>query len=113
VLPASVSEAPPPRNALGQLTYLEYRQRLELGHLDYDEIDACCRKLRIAWFAFVWDEPSVDFLAHYNPHYLKAPADQLTNHVLLRKACQTGCPPDPVDRHVDRLRGGRGDDRSE
>lgn len=35
------------------MTYLEYRQRLELGHADYDEIDAFCRKLKIAWFASV------------------------------------------------------------
>jgi sialic acid synthase SpsE len=76
----------------GRLTYLEYRQRLELGHQAYDQIDAYCRQLKIDWFASVWDEPSVDFLVHYNPPYLKIPSAQLTNHALLRKVCRTGVP---------------------
>jgi N-acetylneuraminate synthase len=93
VLPASVS--PPHRlreTPWGQLTYLEYRQRLELGHADYDEIDNLCRKLKLAWFASVWDEPSVDFIAYYNPPYFKIPSAQLVNHSLLRKVCRTGVP---------------------
>ena len=64
MLPASVSAPRQLRETpWGQLTYLEYRQRLELGHLDYDEIDAYCRKLKIVWFASVWDEPPVDLPA--------------------------------------------------
>jgi hypothetical protein len=64
VLPASISAPPLLRDTpWGQLTYLEYRQRLELGHADYDEIAALCQKLKIAWFASVWDEPPVDLPA--------------------------------------------------
>ena len=49
------------------MTYLEYRHRIEFGLEDYRQIDAYCKEKKIAWFASCWDEPSVDFMAQFNP----------------------------------------------
>ena len=35
----------------GMMTYLEYRERIEFGQQEYEEIDRYCRKKKIDWFA--------------------------------------------------------------
>src|SRR5690242_11893771 len=35
----------------GMMTYLEYKQRIELGKREYVEIDRYCRERGITWFA--------------------------------------------------------------
>ncbi len=47
----------------GDMTYLEYRKRLELSPDDYCEISEHCRSRGIQWFASVWDIPSAIFLS--------------------------------------------------
>src|SRR4051794_36447963 len=42
----------------GTMTYMEYRERVELGYREYSEIDAYCRTKGILWFASPWDAPS-------------------------------------------------------
>lgn len=76
----------------GRITYLEYRRKVELNFAQYAEIDRYCRERGIAWTASCWDEPSVDFLAAFNPPFLKAPSAALTDHGLLRKMQATGRP---------------------
>ncbi len=76
----------------GDLTYLEYRRRIEFAEAQYREIDAYCQALGILWSASVWDLPSVDFLVPFKPCYLKIPSAALTNGELLRKARATGFP---------------------
>jgi N-acetylneuraminate synthase len=76
----------------GVMSYLEYRERLELSEKDYDLIDKAARLLGIAWFASVWDEPSVEFMAKYRPPALKIPSACLTDHDLLRACRKTGRP---------------------
>ena len=46
----------------GTMTYLEYKERIEFGHAEYDEIAAYALELGIDWFASPWDVPSVAFL---------------------------------------------------
>src|SRR5450759_5208042 len=43
----------------GYMSYLDYREHVELGIEAYREIDSHCRKHEIPWFASCWDEPSV------------------------------------------------------
>ena len=50
----------------GTMTYLEYKNRIEFGKKEYDEINRYCKEKGIIWFASVWDEESVDFLEQYN-----------------------------------------------
>jgi N-acetylneuraminate synthase len=67
----------------GQMTYLEYRHRIEFGYDDYTEIDRYCRQRGIAWFASCWDEPSVDFIEQFSPVCYKIASASLTDDSLL------------------------------
>src|SRR5512145_3446651 len=76
----------------GYITYLEYRHKVELGQDAYREIDRYCKRLGIAWFVSVWDEPSVDFMEQFETPAYKIPSASLTDHGLLRRVRQTGKP---------------------
>lgn len=76
----------------GRLTYLDYRRKVELNFAQYAEIDRYCRERAITWTASCWDEPSVDFLAAFDPPFLKAPSAALTDLTLLEKMQATGKP---------------------
>jgi N-acetylneuraminate synthase len=69
----------------GILTYLEYRERIEFGREQYDEIDRYCREKPIAWFASCWDPPSVDFMSRYDPICYKVASASITDLELLRR----------------------------
>ena len=49
----------------GEMTYLEYKKKIEFSTNEYDKIDEHCKKRNIKWFASVWDKPSVDFMQDY------------------------------------------------
>ena len=76
----------------GRMTYIEYRNRVELNYDDYSEIDDYCRKKKIDWFASCWDEPSVDFIEQFNPPLYKIASACLTDSNLLEKNRETGKP---------------------
>jgi N-acetylneuraminate synthase len=76
----------------GYITYLEYRNKVEFDAAEYQQIDRYCRKKGIAWFASVWDEPSVDFLEAFDPVVYKIPSASLTDHDLMRHVRKTGRP---------------------
>jgi N-acetylneuraminate synthase len=76
----------------GYITYLDYRYKAEFTREQYEEIDQHCREAGIGWFASVWDNPSVDFMEHFNPVCYKVPSASLTDHGLLRKLRSTGRP---------------------
>ncbi len=76
----------------GRLSYLDYRRKVELNFAQYAEIDRYCRERRIAWTASCWDEPSVDFLAAFNPPFVKAASASLTDVALLQKMRATSRP---------------------
>ena len=76
----------------GRMTYLEYRRRIEFNFAQYAEIDRYCRDRGIAWTASCWDQPSVDFIAAFDPPFFKAASATLTDHELLRKLRDTGKP---------------------
>ena len=76
----------------GYITYLEYRKKVEFGAAEYKEIDQYCQQKGIAWFASVWDEPSVDFLEAFDPVVYKIPSASLTDLDLLRHVRKTGRP---------------------
>lgn len=76
----------------GEMTYLEYRKRIEFGREEYEEIARYCREKNIAWFASCWDEPSVDFLEQFNPICHKICSAALTDDNLVRRIHDTGKP---------------------
>lgn len=76
----------------GEMTYLEYRTRIEFGREDYEEIACYCKQKDIAWFASCWDEPSVDFIEQFLPVSHKICSAALTDDRLVRRINATGKP---------------------
>ena len=76
----------------GQMTYLEYKKRIELGAEDYGYITKYCQEKPLDWTASPWDIPSLEFLLNYDIPFIKMPSAMLTNHELLLRAAQSGKP---------------------
>lgn len=68
----------------GQMSYLQYRYRMEFGREEFDTIDEYCRERAIKWFASCWDKPSVDFMNPYDPICYKVASACLTDSDLLK-----------------------------
>jgi N-acetylneuraminate synthase len=65
---------------------------VELNFAQYAELARYCQSRNIAWTASCWDAPSVDFLAAFDPPFIKAPSAVLTDHALLQAMRATGKP---------------------
>ena len=76
----------------GYISYMEYREKVEFGRPQYDEIDRFCSQEGVVWFASCWDNPSIDFLEEFNPPCYKIASASLTNDDLLRHTRATGRP---------------------
>ena len=103
-----------PRRWKGEdMTYLEYKYKVEFGKEEYDEIDRYCKQQGIAWSASPWDMDSVYFLEQYNLPFIKLPSASLTDDKLLT-ACVKRFPKvilstgmsteEEIDHAVDTLR---------
>ncbi|OUT95533.1 MAG: hypothetical protein CBB96_03650 [Gammaproteobacteria bacterium TMED36] len=68
----------------GEMTYLEYKHKVEFGKDEYDEIDEYC-KGRIQWTASPWDLDSVEFLEQYDLPFVKIPSALLTDYKLIEE----------------------------
>lgn len=76
----------------GEMTYLEYRRRVELGFDEYQHIAKHCDERGLAWFASPWDVPSVDFLEDLDVVAHKVASATVTDLDLLRRLRNTGKP---------------------
>jgi len=76
----------------GYITYLDYRRHVEFDEYQYRDFDGHCRAKGVAWFASVWDEPSVDFLEPFDLPCYKVPSAALTDHGLLHRLRASGRP---------------------
>ena len=76
----------------GYISYMEYRERVEFGLKEYQEIDEFCRKQGIMWFASCWDEPSVDFIEQFEVPCYKIASASMNDESLLRHTRNTGKP---------------------
>lgn len=74
----------------GTMTYLDYKKRIEFGEVEYDQIDAHCQKLSIAWSASAWDVPSQRFLRRYPRTFNKVASAMLTDNELLHEVASEG-----------------------
>jgi N-acetylneuraminate synthase len=80
-----------PRNWQGEdMTYLEYKYKVEFGKEEYDEIDRYCKQQGIAWSASPWDLDSLKFLMQYDIPFLKIPSAMITNEELMFASKRTG-----------------------
>lgn len=76
----------------GEMTYLEYRQRVEFDREAYEQIDRHCRSRSMLWFASCWDEAAVEFIERFEPPCYKAASASLTDLHLLRTMKATDRP---------------------
>jgi N-acetylneuraminate synthase len=96
----------------GEMSYLEYRYRVEFDRDQYIEIGDHATLRGLDWFASPWDEPSVAFLEELNVVAHKVASATLTDLGLMRALAATGKPIilstgmstlDQIDRAVDTL----------
>lgn len=72
----------------GEITYLQYKKKIEFEKKEFDIINDYCQKKNIIWFASPWDIKSVQFLKKYNLKYNKIASPVLTNLELVNKIAQ-------------------------
>tara|TARA_B100000427_G_scaffold140520_1_gene116897 strand:+ start:6418 stop:7290 length:873 start_codon:yes stop_codon:yes gene_type:complete len=76
----------------GEMTYLDYKKRIEFEKKEYDEIDIYCQDKEIDWTVSVWDTDSLEFILNYDVPYLKIPSAHLTNLNLIEETARSGKP---------------------
>jgi N-acetylneuraminate synthase len=69
----------------GEITYLEYRKKVEFGKREYNYIDKYARDKPIDWSTSVWDLDSLEFILPYELPFIKIPSAMLTNDELLKE----------------------------
>jgi len=67
----------------GEMSYLDYKKKIEFSKVEYNEINRFCKKIKIDWFASAWDIDSLNFLKKYKLKYNKVPSAMLTNLELI------------------------------
>ena len=72
----------------GDITYLDYRNKVEFSEKEYDEINRYCEELGIEWTASAWDIEAQKFLNKYDLKYNKIASPLLTNIELLELVTQ-------------------------
>ena len=82
----------PKETPWGTMPYLKYRERMEFGKAEYEEIAEYCKSNEIAWFASVWDEQAVDFMEQFSPPAYKIGSASLTDFPLIKKVLCTERP---------------------
>lgn len=63
----------------GNMTYLEYKKKIEFGYKEYKAINKFCRKLKIDWFVSCWDIESIKFMKRFKCKYNKVASAMITN----------------------------------
>jgi len=76
----------------GNMTYLEYKKRIEFGKDEYDYIDKYCIEKPILWTASAWDIPSLEFLLSYDIPFIKIASALNQDNEMIKMAGQSGKP---------------------
>jgi N-acetylneuraminate synthase len=76
----------------GEMSYIDYKHKIEFGKDEYQEIDRYCKELNIDWFVSCWDIKSVDFMEAFNPICYKIASSSITDKKLLLKHKETKRP---------------------
>lgn len=74
----------------GEMSYLEYKKRIEFGEAEYDVISAYCLQHGIDWSASAWDVGSQHFLRRYPRKFNKIASAMLTDLELLGEVADEG-----------------------
>ena len=76
----------------GEMSYIDYKHKMEFGKQEYDEIDAYCKEIGIPWTASIWDIDSLNFLLQYDIPFIKIPSAVATHWELLELVNNTQKP---------------------
>jgi len=76
----------------GEMTYLDYKYRVEFEKDEYNIIDSYCSDKSLAWTVSVWDLDSLQFINDYDVPFIKIPSALITNKELLIECAQSNIP---------------------
>jgi|TARA_B110000858_G_C17758597_1_gene453360 N-acetylneuraminate synthase len=78
----------------GEMTYLEYKKKIEFDKVKYDLInDYCSNKSQpMHWSASVWDMDSLKFILDYNVPFIKIPSAMVTDIDLIKESSKSNKP---------------------
>jgi len=76
----------------GDMTYIDYKYKVEFGSEEYNYIDDYCQSKPLAWTASVWDIDSLNFIKEYEVPFIKIPSAHLTNISLLKEVSKSNIP---------------------
>ena len=68
----------------GNISYIDYKKKIEFGYKEFKEIADYCKKINIDWFCSPWDLNSLNFLKKFKIKYNKIASAMLTNRKLLQ-----------------------------
>jgi N-acetylneuraminate synthase len=74
----------------GEMTYLDYKKKIEFGQTEYDYIDSYCKEKPIRWTASPWDIPSLEFILQYDIPFIKLASATNGNEELIKRAAESG-----------------------
>ena len=72
----------------GEMTYIDYKYRMEFGLDEYLDIDKYCREKPIDWATSIWDINSLEFMKQFDVPFIKIPSAQITNKTLIESITQ-------------------------
>lgn len=77
----------------GEMTYLDYKHRIEFQKHEYDQIDTYCDSRPVSWTVSVWDLDSLEFVKeNYRLPFIKIPSAHITNDDLINECAKSGTP---------------------
>jgi N-acetylneuraminate synthase len=76
----------------GEMTYLDYRIKVEFETQEYSYINKYCKEKPILWSASVWDKPSIEFLLGFNVPFIKIPSAKITEREIVISSAKSGKP---------------------
>ncbi|GAB3518210.1 hypothetical protein GCM10027402_02960 [Arthrobacter monumenti] len=76
----------------GEMTYLEYKERVEFGRSDYEKLINHAAGLGLECFASPWDIPSVQFMEDLGAVTHKVASASVTDIEMLKVLAETGKP---------------------
>ena len=93
----------------GNITYLDYKKRIEFGQNEYQEIATHCKEKDIDWSASAWDIGSLEFLDQFDLPFHKVASALATHLEFVEQVAKRGkltyasvgmCTYDDIDRLV-------------
>ena len=76
----------------GEMTYIEYKYKIEFEKEEYDIINQYCLDKPLPWTVSIWDIDSLNFIKDYNVPFIKIPSAHITNKELLTETSKSNIP---------------------